>query len=127
MGDAAGAAVCDQKVPAGHYSGQDKAARSSCRCGHDRQCVRGADEIFVLLAAGLAALALHSRGTGACGVAAPLLFAQGVTAALPLSLGALSLFLLKVVSVLFGSGYVLIAFLRADLVARRHWQVATGF
>ena len=34
---------------------------------------------------------------------------------------ALFLFFLKVGSVLFGSGYVLLAFLRADLVERWHW------
>jgi len=46
----------------------------------------------------------------------------GVTAAAaPFSLGALFLFFLKVGSVLFGSGYVLLAFLRADLVERWHW------
>lgn len=37
------------------------------------------------------------------------------------SLGTLFLFFLKVGSVLFGSGYVLLAFLRADLVERWHW------
>ena len=36
-------------------------------------------------------------------------------------LWSLFLFFLKVGSVLFGSGYVLLAFLRADLVERRHW------
>jgi chromate transporter len=39
----------------------------------------------------------------------------------PLGLGALFLFFLKVGAVLFGSGYVLLAFLRADLVERWHW------
>ena len=39
----------------------------------------------------------------------------------PVTLGGLSLFFLKVGSILFGSGYVLIAFLRADLVDRWHW------
>lgn len=41
----------------------------------------------------------------------------------PVSVGLLPLFLffLKVGSVLFGSGYVLLAFLRADLVERWHW------
>jgi len=39
----------------------------------------------------------------------------------PFSLLALLLFFLKVGSVLFGSGYVLLAFLRADLVERWHW------
>ena len=39
----------------------------------------------------------------------------------PFSVGALFLFFVKVGSVLFGSGYVLLAFLRADLVERWHW------
>ena len=44
----------------------------------------------------------------------------GVGAA-PFTLAGLFLFFLKVGSVLFGSGYVLLAFLRADLVERWHW------
>lgn len=44
----------------------------------------------------------------------------GATAA-PFGLWPLFLFFLKVGSVLFGSGYVLLAFLRADLVERWHW------
>lgn len=55
----------------------------------------------------------------------PLLSAAGVagavTAPVPFSLGSLFLFFAKVGSVLFGSGYVLLAFLRADLVERWHW------
>lgn len=43
------------------------------------------------------------------------------TAAAPFSLTALFLFFLKVGSVLFGSGYVLLAYLRADLVERWRW------
>jgi chromate transporter len=39
----------------------------------------------------------------------------------PFGLGPLFLFFLKVGSVLFGSGYVLLAFLRADLVNRWGW------
>jgi chromate transporter len=39
----------------------------------------------------------------------------------PFGLWALFLFFLKVGSVLFGSGYVLLAFLRADLVDRWQW------
>ena len=42
-------------------------------------------------------------------------------AAVPTSLWPVFLFFLKVGSVLFGSGYVLLAFLRADLVERWHW------
>lgn len=43
------------------------------------------------------------------------------TAVTSFSVGAMFLFFLKVGSVLFGSGYVLLAFLRADLVERWHW------
>jgi chromate transporter len=43
------------------------------------------------------------------------------TAPASFSLGKLFLFFLKVGSVLFGSGYVLLAFLRADLVERWQW------
>lgn len=45
----------------------------------------------------------------------------GTGAATGFSLGALFLFFLKVGSVLFGSGYVLLAFLRSDLVERWGW------
>jgi chromate transporter len=41
--------------------------------------------------------------------------------AVPFSLTVLFLFFLKVGAVLFGSGYVLLAFLRTDLVDRLHW------
>jgi len=45
----------------------------------------------------------------------------GTGAAAPFKLWSLFLFFLKVGSVLFGSGYVLLAFLRTDLVERWHW------
>jgi chromate transporter len=46
----------------------------------------------------------------------------GATAiAAPFSLGSLFLVFLKVGAVVFGSGYVLLAFLRADLVVQRGW------
>jgi chromate transporter len=45
----------------------------------------------------------------------------GAAAAAPFGLWPLFLFFLKVGSVLFGSGYVLLAFLRGDLVDRWHW------
>jgi chromate transporter len=52
-----------------------------------------------------------------------LLFQSGVasTAAATFSLWWLFVFFLKVGSVLYGSGYVLLAFIRADLVERWHW------
>jgi chromate transporter len=43
----------------------------------------------------------------------------------PFSITALFLFFLKVGAVLFGSGYVLLAFLRADLVDHWHWLTDT--
>jgi chromate transporter len=57
---------------------------------------------------------------------APLAFLAQMTttaggAAASFELWPLFLFFLKVGSVLFGSGYVLLAFLRADLVERWHW------
>src|SRR5208337_1358046 len=45
-----------------------------------------------------------------------------VAAAIPFSLSALFLVFLKFGAVLFGSGYVLLAFLQADLVDRLHWM-----
>jgi chromate transporter len=49
--------------------------------------------------------------------------ATGAAAALaaPFSLGSLFLVFLKVGAIVFGSGYVLLAFLRADLVVQRGW------
>lgn len=52
---------------------------------------------------------------------APVAVVVGGATAAPFSLAALFLFFLKVGAVLFGSGYVLLAFLRADLVDRWHW------
>jgi chromate transporter len=52
----------------------------------------------------------------------PALKAGGIaTSASAFSLPGLFLFFLKVGAVLYGSGYVLLAFLQADLVARLHW------
>jgi chromate transporter len=48
--------------------------------------------------------------------------APGATEATPFGLWRLFLFFLKIGSVLFGSGYVLLAFLRSDLVDRWHWM-----
>ena len=45
----------------------------------------------------------------------------GAAVSVPFGLAPLFLFFLKVGSVLFGSGYVLLAFLRAGLVERWHW------
>jgi chromate transporter len=90
----------------------------------------GAHELLVLLAAGagLGALAWSRRGGGArtaAGLVVPLAAAPAgaaAAAAAPIGLSSLFLFFLKVGSVLYGSGYVLLAFLRADLVHRWGWM-----
>jgi chromate transporter len=89
----------------------------------------GLHELLVLLASGsaLGALALARRGRGgrtAASLLLPLIVAPGgaaTAAAAPFGLSSLFLFFLKVGSVLYGSGYVLLAFLRADLVHRWGW------
>ncbi|HEX7547635.1 MAG TPA: chromate efflux transporter, partial [Candidatus Methylomirabilis sp.] len=95
----------------------------------------GWDEVLLLLLSGLTvmfATHLHHKwariataaavsgallGTGSTAAAAAL--AAGP--ATPVSLWSLTGFFLKVGSVLFGSGYVLLAFLRGDLVQRWGW------
>ena len=85
--------------------------------------VAGVNELLLLIAAGLSAIAARRGGLMMCMSAGSALLgaqaAQSAAAAAPLT--GLSLFFLKVGSVLFGSGYVLVAFLRADLVERWHW------
>jgi len=87
----------------------------------------GVDALLVLFAAGALAGAVHLRsrfrsnslGTGALTVGV------GVAAAgagvVPFSMTLLFLVLLKIGATLFGGGYVLVAFLRSDLVARLGW------
>lgn len=87
----------------------------------------GVHELLVLFGAGAicAAPRLMRRGevSAALGLV-PLASAAGTSIsvmAIPFSVGTLFWFFMKVGSVLFGSGYVLLAFLRADLVERWHW------
>jgi chromate transporter len=96
----------------------------------------GANEVGVLLAAGAVAAAvswiggrLHGEFLGSVAWAAPRGSiahiaaggAAGLGLAAPFSLEALFLFFFKVGAILFGSGYVLLAFLRADLVDHLRW------
>lgn len=60
-------------------------------------------------------------GVGLAGAAGAAGTASAASAAAAFGLWPMFLFFLKVGSVLFGSGYVLLAFLRADLVNRWHW------
>jgi chromate transporter len=95
-----------------------------------------ADELAVLGGAALAAAAAHGvrassrRAPPAAGavalalaplLAGPALAAAGAGAAATVSLSSLFAFFVKVGSVLFGSGYVLLAFLRGGLVHDRGW------
>jgi len=88
----------------------------------------GVNELIVLCAAGIVVCLgkwLSERGNAESNVRAviapaPLAFIAQTTAA-SFGLWPMFLFFLKVGSVLFGSGYVLLAFLRADLVERWRW------
>jgi chromate transporter len=94
----------------------------------------GVNEILVLLGSGVAAVAMDAAGqqmirrsavaalalpAGAANLAAGGAASAALSSSVQLS--ALFLFFLKVGAILFGSGYVLLAFLRADLVEQRHW------
>ena len=93
----------------------------------------GLHELLILLGGGLIVAAVRLIGRAIKGQqnlmslisASPLIvFLQaGATgaASAPFSLALLFLFFLKVGAVLYGSGYVLLAFIRADLVNRWHW------
>jgi chromate transporter len=90
----------------------------------------GVHELAVLFGVGLAVPLLRGlfrrpRAEASVALAlfaTPALPAAGVAAgAPPFGLGPLFWVFVKVGSVLFGSGYVLLAFLRADLVERRGW------
>lgn len=94
-------------------------------------CVAAAtnvDALAVLLGSGVASLLSHAATRRRGGEPKPLLLlppALATTAAVPagsVSLGLLFLTFLKLGAVVFGSGYVLLAFLRADLVERLHWM-----
>jgi chromate transporter len=98
----------------------------------------GAHELLVLGTTGaVALLARLRRGTGPSRALPALamraarlnvrtsgLMVAGGAAGVPFGLWPLFLVFLKVGAVLFGSGYVLLAFLRADLVERLHWLTA---
>jgi chromate transporter len=84
----------------------------------------GVHELAVLLATGLAVTAVRvrpARGSGAALLSPLPAVALAAAAAPPVQLSTLFLVFLKIGSVLFGSGYVLLAFLRAELVQRLGW------
>ena len=89
----------------------------------------GVNELALLFGGGGLAVAVSGSGRRRAGVAAlaaasglpGLAFAQGLAAAVPIGLGTLALVFLKIGATLYGSGYVLLAFLRNDVVERLGW------
>lgn len=86
--------------------------------------VLGVSPILVLLAAGAVCagtrIARRSKG-GAVSLVMPGAVGLSAAAATPTTLAKLFVLFLKIGAVVFGSGYVLLAFLRADFVERTHW------
>ena len=74
----------------------------------------GAGALWVLLREGKRLTKSRSRSAMALGILAP-------AGANSVGIAALFLYFLKIGAILFGSGYVLLAVLRADLVLRLHW------
>lgn len=100
--------------------------------------VAGLHELIVLFGAGLltglVGYARHRKPSspkvlvvagGVGGFSLTAVAPAAAATAVSVGLWPLFLFFLKVGSVLFGSGYVLLAFLRADLVERWHWLTHT--
>lgn len=94
------------------------------------------DEILLLLCAGILGILWENRRQLSGTV--PMIFLFGGVLAVPLvassgiasssgaaTLTGLGLFFLKIGSILYGSGYVLVAFLQAGLVESRHWLTQT--
>ena len=84
----------------------------------------GVNEIYAILGAGVLGLALHGvfhLRSSAVLIPLPLLLFQATPAASGASLLKLFLTFLKIGSILFGSGYVLVAYLDGELVQKLGW------
>jgi chromate transporter len=89
----------------------------------------GGHELLVLFGAGFVAVAVrwilhraHQKSAvGTLLATPPALLGQATAGATAVGLWPLFLVFFKVGALMFGGGYVLFAFLRADLVERRHW------
>lgn len=88
----------------------------------------GANEIVVLVAGGLTACVAHVARGGTHGFLAAALAPGALSVPLlsilpatPFTLSGMFLIFVKIGAVLYGSGYVLLAFLRADFVERLGW------
>jgi chromate transporter len=87
--------------------------------------LNGLPPVAVMLVSGVAMAAVRGARGGAKGAVAvilpiPMSAATGAAGA-PVALTGLFLVFLKIGALVFGSGYVLLAFLRADLVERLRW------
>ena len=84
----------------------------------------GVHELLILVGGGVSAMAnrsLFSKRHNSLSLFAIVFQSSATGAATSFGLWPLFLFFLKVGAVLYGSGYVLLAFIRADLVERWHW------
>lgn len=79
----------------------------------------GVHELALLLASGLVVAVVRGHSAGVVALVAASV--PAAAAASPFQLSTLFFTFLKIGSVLFGSGYVLLAFLHADLVVRLGW------
>lgn len=97
----------------------------------------GLNELAVLFGAGIFVAAMEwtrnrkQPGDNLLFSFPPISFAKismmtsAAVAAVPFNIGTMFLLFLKIGAVLFGSGYVLLAFLRSDFVEQRHWLTET--
>jgi chromate transporter len=83
----------------------------------------GVEPLIILLVCGLAALGARRWRvrTSQLGLLPMMLSSGKAAAALPVGLVTLGLTFFKIGGTVFGSGYLLLAFLRTDLVERMHW------
>lgn len=84
----------------------------------------GLNEILVLLVAGVLVMVIQNtlpRGSNWMGSFAPVTLLSTPVTGLSLGWMGVFLFFLKIGCVLYGSGYVLLAFLQRDLVEQHHW------
>lgn len=84
----------------------------------------GVHELLILVGGGVSAIAersINKKRHNAVSLFAIVFQSSAPVATTSFGLWPLFLFFLKVGAVLYGSGYVLLAFIRADLVERWHW------
>jgi chromate transporter len=81
----------------------------------------GVHELLILAGAGLVVALLRRSDRRLMSISFAFLLQSTASATSTFGLLPLFLFFLKVGAILYGSGYVLLAFIRADLVERWHW------